>query len=90
LGPAISPVREPNADWQKERPALAKPRAFPKVAGLFFFERKSARQELVMVKEQKRGNREAKKPKAIKAAAAVNPPLLAAGKLTPIKPPKKG
>jgi hypothetical protein len=43
-----------------------------------------------MVKEQKRGNREAKKPKAIKTAAAVNPPLLAAGKLTPIKPPKKG
>jgi hypothetical protein len=43
-----------------------------------------------MVKEQKRGNREAKKPKAIKTAAAATPPLLAAGKLTPIKPPKKG
>ncbi|WP_298427208.1 hypothetical protein [Rhodoblastus sp.] len=42
-----------------------------------------------MAKERKRGNREAKKPKAIKPAANPNPPLMAVGSLTPIKPPKK-
>ena len=42
-----------------------------------------------MVKERKRGNREAKKPKAIKPAADPNPLLMAAGRFTPIKPLKK-
>jgi hypothetical protein len=42
-----------------------------------------------MAKEQKRGNREAKKPKAIKAPADPKPTLLPMGSLTPIKPPKK-
>ncbi|MGO8739823.1 hypothetical protein [Rhodoblastus sp.] len=41
-----------------------------------------------MAQERKRGNREAKKPKAIKPTADPAPPLFAAGKLTPIKPPK--
>ena len=41
-----------------------------------------------MVKVQKRGNREAKKPKAIKAVVDPNPPM-AAGRLTSIKPQKK-
>jgi hypothetical protein len=82
---------EPRAERRrtKKRPALAKPRACSRLRGFYYFSA-NARQELVMVKEQKRGNREAKKPKAVKTAAAVNPPLLAAGKLTPIKPPKKG
>jgi hypothetical protein len=48
-----------------------------------------AREEFFMAKERKRGNREAKKPKAIKPAADPNPPLMAAGRLTPIKPLKK-
>ncbi len=42
-----------------------------------------------MVKERKRGNREAKKPKASKSAADPNPPLMAAGRVTPVKPLKK-
>ncbi len=42
-----------------------------------------------MAKEQKRGNREAKKPKAIKAPADPNPTSMLTGSLTPIKPPKK-
>jgi len=42
-----------------------------------------------MAKERKRGNREAKKPKATKPAADPNPPLMAAGRLTPIKPLQK-
>lgn len=42
-----------------------------------------------MVKDRKRGNREAKKPKAIKPVADTTPPLLAAGRLMPIKPSKK-
>lgn len=41
-----------------------------------------------MAKERKRGNREAKKPKAIKPAADANLPLMATGRLTPIKTPK--
>jgi hypothetical protein len=46
-------------------------------------------QEFVMAKERQRGNREAKKPKAIKPAADPARPVFAAGSLTPIKPPKK-
>ena len=44
-----------------------------------------------MAKERKRGNREAKKPKAIKPAAdpTATPSLFASGSLTPIRPPKK-
>jgi hypothetical protein len=42
-----------------------------------------------MAQEHKRSNREVKKPKAVKPAAAPAPALLAAGKTTPIKPPKK-
>ncbi len=42
-----------------------------------------------MAKDRKRGNREAKKPKSIKPAADLNSPLMAAGRLTPIKPLKK-
>jgi hypothetical protein len=49
----------------------------------------SAQQEDVMAQERKRGNREAKKPKAIKQAADPNPPVMALGRLTPIKPTKK-
>jgi hypothetical protein len=41
-----------------------------------------------MVKEQKRGNREAKKPKAVKAAVDPSPPKMAMGQLSPIKKPK--
>ena len=41
-----------------------------------------------MAKENKRGNREVKKPKAVKAAAAPAP-TLTMGRLTPIKPAKK-
>ena len=48
-----------------------------------------ARQETIMAKEQKRGNREAKKPKAIKAPADPNPTSMLTGSLTPIKAPKK-
>lgn len=42
-----------------------------------------------MAKERKHGNREAKKPKAVKPAADANPPLMALGRLTPVKAPKK-
>lgn len=42
-----------------------------------------------MAKEQKRGNREAKKPKAIKAPSDPHPTSMLTGSLTPIKPPKK-
>lgn len=42
-----------------------------------------------MAKERKRGNREAKKPKAIKPSAKSDPPVMALGSLTPIKQPKK-
>jgi hypothetical protein len=41
-----------------------------------------------MSKERKHGNREAKKPKAVKAAVAASPPKMALGSLSPIKPPK--
>ncbi|MBB4198044.1 hypothetical protein GGD83_001837 [Rhodoblastus sphagnicola] len=41
-----------------------------------------------MAKEQKRGNREAKKPKAVKPAVDPNPPKMAMGQLTPVKGPK--
>jgi hypothetical protein len=44
---------------------------------------------VVMAKDRKRGNREVKKPKAIKSVVDPNPPLMAAGRLTPIKPQKK-
>jgi hypothetical protein len=86
------PARPVRAFRQKAPGACKAPR-LSKAAGLFSFTHPrlaKARQEFFMVKEQKRGNREAKKPKAVKTAAAPNPPLLAAGKLTPIKPPKKG
>jgi hypothetical protein len=43
-----------------------------------------------MSKESKRGNREAKKPKAVKAAVDPGPPKMALGSTSPIKPPKKG
>jgi hypothetical protein len=43
-----------------------------------------------MAQERKRSNREIKKPKADKPAKDPNPPLMAAGRLTPIKQPKKG
>jgi hypothetical protein len=43
-----------------------------------------------MAKENNRSNREAKKPKAVKAADTPNPPTLTMGRLTPIKPAKKG
>ncbi len=46
-------------------------------------------QEFVMAKERKRGNRETRKPKAIKPAADPAPALFSAGRLTPIKPPQK-
>jgi hypothetical protein len=49
-----------------------------------------AQQEFVMAQERKRSNREVKKPKAIKPAKDPNPPLMAAGRLAPIKQPKKG
>ncbi len=42
-----------------------------------------------MANEHRRGNREAKKPKAIKPAVDPNPPLMEAGRLTPIKSAKK-
>jgi hypothetical protein len=41
-----------------------------------------------MSKERKPGNREAKKPKAVKAAVDPSPTKLALGSLTPIKQPK--
>ncbi|MCW2273746.1 hypothetical protein M2321_001320 [Rhodoblastus acidophilus] len=41
-----------------------------------------------MAQERKRGNREAKKPKAAKPAAAPNPPKMPLGQLAPIKMPK--
>lgn len=41
-----------------------------------------------MVKERKHGNREAKKPKAVKPPVDPNPPALALGRLTPIKAAK--
>jgi hypothetical protein len=48
-----------------------------------------ARQEIIMVKERKHGNREAKKPKAIKPPAAPTASSMLTGSLTPIKPIKK-
>ncbi len=42
-----------------------------------------------MAKEQKRGNREAKKPKAVKPPADPRPSLMLTGSLAPIKPIKK-
>jgi hypothetical protein len=43
-----------------------------------------------MAKDQKQGNRETKKPKADKPAAAQPKPFsFSQGSLTPIKPPKK-
>jgi hypothetical protein len=42
-----------------------------------------------MAKENKRGNREAKKPKAVKAPVAASPTGLTLGQLTPIKAAKK-
>lgn len=43
-----------------------------------------------MAREQKRGNREIRKPKANKQpAVAAAPSLLTRGALTPIKPPKR-
>ena len=41
-----------------------------------------------MSKDRKHGNREAKKPKVVKAAVDPNSAKLALGSLTPIKPPK--
>jgi hypothetical protein len=41
-----------------------------------------------MVKEQKRGNREAKKPKAAKPSVDPSPPKMAMGQLAPINKPK--
>ncbi|MCW2318177.1 hypothetical protein SAMN06265338_11123 [Rhodoblastus acidophilus] len=41
-----------------------------------------------MAQERKRGNREAKKPKAAKPAADPNPPKMPLGRSTPIKTPK--
>jgi hypothetical protein len=43
-----------------------------------------------MSKERKHGNREAKKPKAVKVAVAPSLPTMALGSFSPIKPPKKG
>lgn len=43
-----------------------------------------------MSKENRHGNREAKKPKAVKAAVAPSASAPALGSLSPIKPPKKG
>jgi hypothetical protein len=68
-----------------------------KVAGLcacacarrFKLTRDVARQEITMVKERKHGNREAKKPKAIKQPAAPTASSMLTGSLTPIKPIKK-
>ncbi|MGO9389592.1 hypothetical protein [Rhodoblastus sp.] len=45
--------------------------------------------EIVMAQEHKRSNREVKKPKAAKPAKEPAPSLMAAGRLTPIKAPKK-
>jgi hypothetical protein len=48
------------------------------------------RQENTMAKEQKRGNRETRKPKSAKPAAPVaSTTSLVRGALTPIVPPKK-
>ena len=41
-----------------------------------------------MAQEHKRGNREAKKPKAAKPATDPNPPKMQSGQLTPLKMPK--
>ena len=41
-----------------------------------------------MAQEHKRGNREAKKPKAVKPAVAANAPKMEMGRLTPIDKPK--
>ena len=43
-----------------------------------------------MSNDRKHGNREAKKPKAVKAAVSPIPPKMDLGSLSPIKPPKKG
>jgi hypothetical protein len=43
-----------------------------------------------MSNDRKHGNREAKKPKAVKAAVSPIPPKMELGSLSPIKPPKKG
>jgi hypothetical protein len=51
--------------------------------------REGARQEFIMVKERKHGNREAKKPKATKPPAAPTASSMLTGSLTPIKPIKK-
>jgi hypothetical protein len=51
--------------------------------------REGARQEFIMVKERKHGNREAKKPKAAKPPAAPTASSMLTGSLTPIKPIKK-
>jgi hypothetical protein len=59
--------------------------------GFFDLNRHSSRlEEHVMTNERKHGNREAKKPKAVKAAVAAIPPKMDLGSLSPIKPPKKG
>jgi hypothetical protein len=50
---------------------------------------KCAQQEMIMVKERKHGNREAKKPKAIKPPSAPTASSMLTGSLTPIKPIKK-
>jgi hypothetical protein len=40
-----------------------------------------------MAQERKRGNREAKKPKAVKPAVDPNPPKMVMGQLSPVKKP---
>jgi len=42
-----------------------------------------------MSNDRRHGNREAKKPKAVKAAVAPSPAKMDLGSLSPIKPPKK-
>ena len=64
---------------------------FPELPFIFHQARGSkTRQEQIVAKEQKRGNREAKKPKAVKSASAdASPPKMALGQLAPIKKPAK-
>jgi hypothetical protein len=59
--------------------------------GAFLFNRRAARgarQERIMAQERKRGNREAKKPKAAKPAVDPAAPKMPLGQLTPVKKPK--